>query len=677
MRIALPFQRVPALRRAWAPVLALLAVVAASSAAAAEQPVPIAAFFDNPSMSGAKLAPDGRHVAALVNNSNGHDQLGVIDLADNSVRIVAAFEYDDVGRFEWVNNNRLLYDSRDKHTPPGQQREAPGLFAVNVDGRVQRKLAHVGAHFVVDKDRVGREILPWNTYMLGQVGAQDSDWVYVQSIQFGRHGDDDDVDLIRLDTVSGRNELVHGPANTRQWWLDARGKPALASTVDGDTEVLHILDATSGQWRKLASSDLYLADRTAIWPVGFGPKGELYVRSLAKRDKTALFVYDVAAGKIAQKPTVDLQEYDFSGTLLTSATQLLGVRYTVDSESTAWFDPSMKKAQDAVDKLLPGCVNLLSVGVRSETPFLLVESYSDRQPPVYLLFNRDTARLTRLGASYPAIPAARMAKRALVQVKARDGLSIPTWVTVPNVADPKKLPMVVLVHGGPFVRGGEWGWDSESQFLASRGYVVLEPEFRGSAGFGAAHFRAGWKQWGLAMQDDVADATRWAIGEGIADSKRICIGGASYGGYATLMGLIRDPDLYKCGIDWVGVTDIELMYTGHWSGDSDMSDAYKRYGMPKLVGDPVKDAVQFTQTSPLKQAARITQPLLLAYGGADERVPIYHGKKFRDAVTQTNKNVEWVVYDDEAHGWSLVETRLDFWGRVEKFLQQQIGGGGQ
>ena len=237
--------------------------------------------------------------------------------------------------------------------------------------------------------------------------------------------------------------------------------------------------------------------------------------------------------------------------------------------------------------------------------------------------------------------------------------------------------MVVVVHGGPYVRGYEWRWSADSLFLASRGYVVLEPEYRGSTGYGEAHFRAGWKQWGLAMQDDIADATRWAIAEGIADPQRICIAGASYGGYATLMGLIRDPALYKCGIDWIGVTDIDLLYSGDWRGDSDLPDAYKRYGMPTLVGDPAKDAAQFAATSPLKQAARITQPLLLAYGGADRRVPLYHGRKFYDALRQTNKNVEWIVYEHEGHGWTLVETRVNFWGRVEKFLQKQIGKGGE
>jgi len=239
----------------------------------------------------------------------------------------------------------------------------------------------------------------------------------------------------------------------------------------------------------------------------------------------------------------------------------------------------------------------------------------------------------------------------------------------------KHAPMVVLVHGGPQVRGNQWEWNPETQFLASRGYAVLEPDFRGSTGYGDRHFRAGWKQWGLAMQDDIADGARWAIAQGIADPKRICIAGASYGGYATLMGLVNDPDLYRCGVSRAGVTDINLLYDGHWSFTSDLSEQYKQYGMPDMVGDPVKDAEQLKATSPIRQAARIRAPLLLAYGGADVRVPIYHGRKFMDAIKPTNKQVEWIEYADEGHGWSLPSTRVDFWGRVEKFLDKHIGDG--
>jgi dipeptidyl aminopeptidase/acylaminoacyl peptidase len=658
-----------ALRRIFLFSLALLA----APLAAAAQPVPLSAFFDNPSVGGAKLSPDGRRLAMVVNSDNGHDRLGVVNLADNSLKVVASFRDADVGDFEWISATRLVYDSHDKNTALADQRYAPGLFAVNADGSQRRQLVHVVGREFISEFTFGREKLPWNTYMLGQPGAQDSDSVYVQTIEWGHDYSPTLVELVKLNTLTGTTETVARPGNTQRWWLDAKGQPALATTVDGNVEALHYLDPKDKRWRKIASGDLYLGAKGGFEPVGFTPQGVLYVVSRQDRDKSALFTYDLATGKVAREPLVDLQEFDFHGELVTNAAKLLGVRYTADAEATAWFDPAMKAHQAAVDKLLPNRVNSLSVAVRSETPFVLVESYSDRQPRSYFLFNSDSGQLSRIGDSRPAVNASRMAGMDLVKVKARDGRQVPAWLTLPSDRPAKKLPMVVLVHGGPYVRGHQWEWEAESQFLASRGYLVLQPEFRGSTGYGADHFRAGWKQWGLAMQDDIADAARWAIAEGLADPERVCIAGASYGGYATLMGLIRDPDLYKCGINWVGVTDIALLFTGHWSRDSDTSESYKRYGMPAMVGDPVKDAAQFAATSPLKQAARVTRPLLLAYGGADLRVPVYHGRKFYDAVKATNKDVEWVLYEDEGHSWTLVETRLDFWSRVEKFLGRHIG----
>lgn len=757
MRDSLSLVVLLCLRQAWALTVALLTVPACF---AGEQPIAISAFFDRPHVSGAKLSPDGKRLAILVNNDNGRDQLGVVTLEDESMKVVAVFSDADVGRFEWVNNGRLIYNSRDKRTAQGDVRNGPGLFAVNIDGSGQRQLAH--RRQLPASPTAARKRLPANTLMLGQAGAQDSDWVYVLSPDLSS----DRVDLIRVNTLTGFSMDVKGPGHTRRWWLDAKGQPALASTLENRMEVLHYLDPKTGRWRELGSraSMAYAETRLALapaassddkidkvvvtargttlkfTPLGFAPGGELYVVSRRNRDKEALLAYDLVTGKLAERPLVDLEHYDFHGTLVTTATKLLGVRYTLDAESTSWFDPAMKQAQQTVDKLLPGRVNSLTVGVRSETPFVLVESWSDRQPPIFLLFDRESGKLSNVGKSRPAIAPVHMAEQALEHVKARDGRPIPTWITVPNHRQARKLPMVVLVHGGPYIRGHEWGWSSERQFLASRGYVVLEPEFRGSTGFGLAHFRAGWKQWGLAMQDDIADVTRWAIAEGIADPRRVCIGGGGYGGYAALMGLIRDPGLYQCGIAWAGVTDIDLHYRGEASGSSDLPDEYKRYGFPILVGDPVQDAAQLAATSPLKQAARITQPLLLAYGGDDRRVPVSHGRKFYDAVRQTNKNVDWIVYDKEGngwglfaegddrrvpvyqggmlydpvrqnnknvewfayekqrmmydgyrdpptyesvalmtvyekegHGWSLAETRVDFWKRAETFLQQHIG----
>ena len=294
------------------------------------------------------------------------------------------------------------------------------------------------------------------------------------------------------------------------------------------------------------------------------------------------------------------------------------------------------------------------------------------RPSTYVLYNTQTGELNRIGEAFPGIDAARMGRQQPVRYTARDGRGIPGLLTLPPGGG-KNLPLVVLVHGGPYMRGSSWGWNPESQFLASRGYAVLEPEFRGSQGYGQAHYRAGWKQWGMAMQDDIADGARWAVAQGHADPKRICIAGASYGGYATLMGLAKDGDLYRCGISWAGVTDIDLLYGGQWSFADDLPDDYKKYGMPELIGDRVKDAAQLTATSPIRQAARITQPLLLAHGAVDRRVTISHGTRFRDALKRTNQQVEWIEYAEEGHGWRAPATRVDFWGRVEKFLDRHIG----
>jgi len=260
------------------------------------------------------------------------------------------------------------------------------------------------------------------------------------------------------------------------------------------------------------------------------------------------------------------------------------------------------------------------------------------------------ARARRNRTSHPDIDPRQMSRMEAVSYQARDGLEIPAYLTVARGVERKSLPLVVLVHGGPWVRGQVLRWDPQVQFLASRGYAVLEPEFRGSAGYGTRLFRAGWKQWGLGMQDDVADGVRWADSQGLVDRARVCIAGASYGGYAVLMGLVNDPTLHRCGVDWVGVTDIDLMYSVDWS---DASDDWKRYGMPKLIGD---------------QAA-----LLLAYGGKDVRVPIVHGEMFRDAMAKVpGSSVEWIAYDKEGHGWRKEENQVDSWNHVEKFLATQI-----
>ncbi|MYM69907.1 prolyl oligopeptidase family serine peptidase [Pseudoduganella sp. FT55W] len=632
---------------------------------------PASAFFENSSFSTPKLSPSGRYLATLVSQPGQRYRLSVVNLEDMSVKVVAMFEDADVGYFDWVNDQRLVFNTTDSKVSFSDERLAPGLYAVNRDGTGYRQLTNVGFYH---NDRV----LDWNHFLLGQPGKQDSDEVYVVKTMYNAaYTEVTNHVLLRLNTVTGRAVTASSPGQASGFLLDQEGEPRLAYNDIGNRHVVYLREGES--WNKLLESELY--GTTTFNPVGFGPDGTLYVSARRHSDKTALYRYDTAKQQTAAEPLVGMDDYDFlpdfgggdDDSLIVRDNKLVGVRYSADVHGVAWLDAKSKALQDKVDQLLPGLVNVITLPRRPAVPWVLVSSYSDVQPLVHLLYNTENGKLTKVSASRNAIQSAQMGRQELVRYKARDGLSIPAVITYPRGAPRKNLPLVVLVHGGPYVHGTDWGWNADAQFLASRGYMVLEPAYRGSTGYGWKHFRAGWKQWGLKMQDDIADGARWAIAQGYADSKRICIAGASYGGYATLMGLVNDPDLYKCGINWVGVTDINLMYTGAWSAKSDLSDRWKAMGMPVMIGDPVKDAAQLKATSPLEQAARIKQPLLMAYGGDDQRVPIYHGEKFLSAVKAVNPNVEWIVYEKEGHGWRLPENRIDFWGRVERFLQKNIG----
>jgi dipeptidyl aminopeptidase/acylaminoacyl peptidase len=653
------------------------AFAAGAAAAADTAPMPIDAFFSNPLLEDATLSPSGRYLAAISAAPGRRDALVVLDLQDNKPRMVAGFKDADILDFEWVSDQRLLFNVSDKQTGPGGQVLSSGLYAVDRDGSAMRQLAHRrGPHEAqTPGTNINRRILSWNTFMLRQRGAQDSDRAYVVTPEFNELGEVRTVGLLQLDTRTGQTWPVKRPGTIDGWLLDNAGEPRLAThSKDGKTTIYY-REKDGETWRTIAQFATYAGSKDAFTPVGFGADGTLFVLAQAGQDTASLHTYDLASGKLSPEPIVVTRGYDFTGGLVTRRGKVLGVSIETDARANVWFDKEMQAVQEAVDKQLPSTVNTISVPSQLDAQWVLVRSYSDTRPVTYRAYNAKTGAFVLVGKSRDGIDPARMGRQDPVRYKARDGREIPALLTLPAGGAKKNLPLVMLVHGGPYLRGNHWGWNPPPQFLASRGYAVLEPDFRGSRGYGQAHYRAGWKQWGLAMQDDIADGARWAIAQGYADPQRICIAGGSYGGYAALMGLVKDPDLYKCAVNYFGVTDINLLYDGHWSFKSDLQDDWRIHGMPLLVGDQVKDAAQLKATSPIEQAARITQPVLLAYGASDRRVPLYHGKKFRDAVASHNKEVEWVVYPEEGHGWSQLSTRVDFWGRVEKFLDKHIGSG--
>lgn len=665
-----PLRRVAlALRAAWALATAFMPMAHAADAPATGNGPEV--YFQHPRMTHASISPDGHTVVlTMAPSKTDRVRLVALDLATMKFTGLAGYEDADVATFHWVNDHRVVFDLTDRQVAVGKLDAASGLFAVNTDGKSLRQLVSQYGHAFVEEGTVHSRVLPWNTDFLSGIGDLTGDSVYVYKTEEYDLKHSDYLRLEKLDTVRGLVSEIETPPHTFSWLFDAKGELRVVRTDKANHAKLLARSADGKQWDTLGEFE-HLSNDLSFFPSYIDQDGTMFVEARNDGDKVAVWTFDLARHKLSDKPWLVSQNYDLSPDYLTVNGKLAGLRYDADAEVTQWIVPEMEALQAKVDKKLPVTVNRIDVASRGDGHYVVVHAFSDRVPGLFFLYDVQKDKLITLGNSQPDIDSKTQARMEQVHYKARDGLDIPAWITVPHGAERKNLPLVVLVHGGPNVRGRTWDWDPEVQFLAAHGYAVLEPEFRGSTGYGEKLFKAGWKQWGLAMQDDVADGVKWAVAQGIVDPKRVCIAGASYGGYAVLEGLARDPDLYRCGVDWVGVTDLQLMYSADWS---DASDAWKQYGMPKLIGDRVDDAAQLRATSPVNHVEKFRAPLLMAYGGKDKRVPIEHGEHFHDALKkQPGAKVDWVVYDDEGHGWRTVETRIDFWNRVAKFLDANIG----
>jgi dienelactone hydrolase len=652
----------------------------AATSGPAGSTVPVQAFFDAPDMSEPVLSPQGDAVAVLVRNNAGHRQLAIIDTSDvKRVAIAASFDDADITRVAWADDRRLVFEISHEDEAARYQKGS-GLFAVDRDGTGFRTLILTSWEAVpmqTGTNIVSRSLTPdfqfFRTLHDGSGDVVVLHWIGGEMAGNATryHADWRGSVPMRLNTRTGKtSEIVPTPLpdHAMEWTVDDHGQALAAMSSSAGQSSLMVRDG-AGHWLERARFASYGISAKGFNLQGVGADGRIYVtRNLDGGD--ALFRLDLATGQPEPRAIMSMPGFDFNGDLVQDWRdhKVLGVHYESDAAGTVWLDPAMAALQAKVDARIPGLINRIDPGDCACASRVVVTSSSDRQPPVFYLYGRDDGSLIQIGMERPQIQARQMASTDFMRIKARDGHDLPVYVTQPRGKGP--WPAVVLVHGGPHLRGWYWEWDPESQFLASRGYLVVKPEFRGSTGYGSDLFTSGFKQWGLKSQDDIADATRWAFGQGLADPKRTCIAGASYGGYATLMGLVRYGDLYRCGVAWAAVADIQMNYDLWWS---DADDDWKGYGMPVLVGDPVKDAAQFVATSPLQQAARIKRPLLLAHGGIDRRVPIEHAERLRDALEANHAPLTWLFYKDEAHGWYNPETRAAFYAAMAQFLDANTG----
>ncbi len=618
-------------------------------------PIPVIDFFKKPEFSGLTMSPNGRFIAAL-RPVDGLKKLVVIDLETKTSVVAASSAEFDVRQAAWINNNRLRYSVGKEDAGTGEYIGGGGLFVIDRDGKNPRTITATA------KTREGRPLS-----FLANVPEPDSNDIFV----VGNERNAKQTDVYRYDTMTGKKTLLtfDAPLQAGQWVLDKAGVPRAAVSIIDSKVTVWYRDSASSPYRTLTTFNSL--DKAGFTPLDFDFDNKtMYVTGRPDgRDKAAIFKYDFAKNQVDPTPVFADKNMDVEGGLIFSRKKqaLIGLQLEADKLRFTWTDPAMQTLQASIDDALPGKVNIITSGLTEKSPLMMVFSYSDRDPGSYYLYDDSKKDLQFLLQPRDWIDPEQMAEVRPIRYKARDGLEIPAYVTLPNGSAGKKLPLVVFPHGGPWVRGERWGWRPDTQFMASRGYAVLQMEFRGSMGYGYDHVQKSFKQWGLSMQDDLTDGINYLVAQGIVDKDRVCIAGGSYGGYAVMMGLAKDPDLYRCGINLYGVTDPMLLYTTTWS-DTSGSDAEK-YTMPVMLGDPVKDAALLKAASPLQNASKITKPVFMAYGGADVRVPLIHGEKMRD-ILKGKVAVEWVVYPDEGHGWNKTVNNVDFWTRAEAFLNK-------
>jgi dipeptidyl aminopeptidase/acylaminoacyl peptidase len=470
-------------------------------------------------------------------------------------------------------------------------------------------------------------------------------------------------DVYRINIKTGVETLAaQNPGNFTGWVTDHAGKIRGAISADGVNTSLFYRATEADPFKAILTTNF----REQVAPVGWTADNKLmYVASNRGRDKSALFEFDPTTAKegklIYEHPEVDVSALGWSRARKT----ILWTVVNVDKAEPVFFDKESERIYKALRAQLGNADISYSGNTKDEQTFV-VATYSDRTPGMRYLYDVKTNKLTKLAEINPAIDPAEMAEMKPVKYTARDGLVIRGYLTLPKGVSAKNLPVVVNPHGGPWYRDS-WGYNPEVQFLANRGYAVFQMNFRGSTGFGRKFFEASFKQWGLAMQDDITDGVEWLVKQGIADPKRIAIYGASYGGYATLVGVTKTPDLYAAAVDYVGVSSLFTFMKSippYWKPFLEM--------MKEMVGDEEADKAQFTATSPLLNVDKIKTPLFVAQGAKDPRVVKAESDQLVEALRKRGVAVDYMVKENEGHGFNNQENRFEFYGAMEKFLATHL-----
>ena len=633
-------------------VTIVMGVAAGGATAQAVKPPPVEAFAGPAFGTGVQLSPSGTHVSYFAPvNGERHLIIASLQRGSSEKPVIIPPGKFQFGWAEWVNDRTLIFQlvGLDSYDSVGLSRRAPARFARL--GAVERDGSNLRVLYEPKLD---------TARLLGSTGSIiqfiDDETVMIAA------PDDREQIVGKLNVYTGRLERVDRIRTTGLGLLpDPSGKMRLASRVmrnDNTTRYL-FRDGPQSEFKEISRS--VLDQEEGFVPLGFGKDDTLYVASDHETGFGQVYKFNLATltfgEKVLSDPKVDV------GSPILQRGAVVGISYTRDLPVNVWFDPAIQRLQEAIDKAVPESTEVIA----DQTPdgrFSVVFSFDPIRPTAIMIYDRQTKELNPFSDTFPDIPQEAIGPRSVVSYQARDGLTIPAYLTLPPGKGNRNLPFVVLPHGGPAARDN-LAFDQLAGFLASRGYAVLQPQFRGSAGFGRKFLEAGRGEWGAKMQTDVTDGVRWAVDQGIADPNRMCIVGWSYGGYSALMGAVQDSNLYKCAIAVAPVTNLDRLWRELPFSifSAEFSRAFFFQGQKEGL----------TNVSPVHQVARINIPTLIIHGDMDVQVYVQHARDMVDALRANGKPHEYIEIKGMDHSPRNAEEMIKVFTAWERFLAQHIG----
>ena len=622
----------------------------------ANAPLPVEAFASLANVSQLQLAPDGKHTVSLVrfgSSDSKHSGTLVTVNAVDSEKIYHILRTDNkkfvINWIRWANNRQVLVSARFPAQRYGIPTTETRAVKIDFEERIPKPI--ISRIFFSKQSWIPQfqdnviDILPSdsdNILMALSLSKPSSSSVHKVNLKTGQI-----------------KRVQRNKSKIQDWITDRQNRVRVAIHFDDTEYQIKVRNLEEKKWEALWTFNSFSEDQ--VWPLGFDSDPNILYVNAYHQGKLAIFKMDLSVSPPAKELVLNNPQYDVDGSLIYSTVknEVIGATHSDDSGYLFWH-PEYKGLQKGINKALPNTTNYIYSFSENERRYVVLAT-SDIDAGTFYVGDRDEKRLYPIAYRYTDLIPELMAEKQSLSYQARDGLEIEAFLTLPKGEIKKSLPSVIFPHGGPISYDNS-GFDYWTQFFANRGYAVLQMNFRGSSGYGFDFMTSGLKNWGQEMQNDVEDGTRWLIEQGIADPERICIVGASYGGYAALMEATKSPSLYQCAISFAGVSDVEYLVKSS-----------RRYLNHQVVKEQIgSDYKQLRKYSPVRHAKKMVIPILLVHGSKDRSVRVNHSRKMAKALKKAKKSVHYIEQKNGDHYLSNQTHRIELFNAMEQFLNKYL-----